>query len=87
MVNRGHRSDYDGPATQCCERALVNLIGDIGPWSDRVRVAELLAYADSVASRIRTAERSLIGTSDAVFANALGGEVAGVGIQSKVTPN
>ncbi len=36
MVNRGHHSDYDGPATERCERALVTLIGDIGPRSDRV---------------------------------------------------
>jgi len=36
MVNRGHRSDYDGPATERCERALVTLMGDISPWSDRI---------------------------------------------------
>lgn len=36
MVNRDHRSDYDGPAAERCERALVTLIGDIGPWSNRI---------------------------------------------------
>ncbi len=43
MVNRGHRSDYDGPAAERCERALVTLIGDIGPWSDRVALVGGLA--------------------------------------------
>ena len=43
MVTRGHRSDYDEPATDRCERALVTLIGDIGPWSDRVALVGGLA--------------------------------------------
>ncbi|MEA2009260.1 MAG: antitoxin, partial [Actinomycetota bacterium] len=43
MVNRDHRSDYDGPATERCERALVTLIGDIGPWSDRIALVGGLA--------------------------------------------
>ena len=33
---RGHHGDYGPPLTLLCERALVTLIGDIGPWSERV---------------------------------------------------
>lgn len=31
-----HREDFDSDITHRCERALVTLIGDIGPWSRRV---------------------------------------------------
>ena len=31
-----HSSEYDTGATERCERVLVTLLGDIGPWGDRV---------------------------------------------------
>lgn len=31
-----HSSEHDAAATARCERVLVTLLGDIGPWGDRV---------------------------------------------------
>ncbi len=31
-----HRSEFDIAATERCERVLVTLLGDLGPWCDRV---------------------------------------------------
>ena len=36
MTERDHHDCYSRPATLRCERALVTLIGDIGPWSERI---------------------------------------------------
>ena len=33
---RGHRDDYGAVQTDLSERALVTLIGDLGPWSERI---------------------------------------------------
>jgi len=63
MVNRGHRSDYDGPATERCERALMTLIGDIGPWSDRVALVGGLAPRHIVNS-IPADVHAHVGTAD-----------------------
>lgn len=63
MVNRGHHSDYDGPATERCERALVTLIGDIGPRSDRVALVGGLTpryIVDSIPADVP----ALVGTAD-----------------------
>lgn len=35
-MERGHRDDYDAAQTHLSERALVTLIGDLGPWSQRI---------------------------------------------------
>jgi hypothetical protein len=35
-VSRDHASDYDSVTTARCERALVTLLGDLGPWRERV---------------------------------------------------
>lgn len=35
-MRRDHYSDYAPDSTDRCERALVTLIGDIGPWRERV---------------------------------------------------
>lgn len=34
MTVRGHRSAYDQIATLRCERTLVTLLGDLGPWRE-----------------------------------------------------
>lgn len=67
MVNCGHRSDYEGPATERCERALVTLMGDIGPWSDRVALVGGLApryivdsTATDVSAHVGTADVDLV---------------------------
>lgn len=35
-MSREHASDYDSVTTTRCERALVTLLGDLGPWRERV---------------------------------------------------
>ena len=43
MQPRGHHRDYDEETTACCERALVTLLGDVGPWRERLYLAGGLA--------------------------------------------
>lgn len=38
-MSKRHYSDYDEATTARCERALVTVLGDIGPWSNRVYLA------------------------------------------------
>ena len=40
---RGHRTAYDLYATDRCERVLLTLLGDVGPWSERIYLAGGLA--------------------------------------------
>jgi hypothetical protein len=42
-MSRDSFSDYDEQSTARCERALVTLLGDIGPWSERIYLAGGLA--------------------------------------------
>lgn len=42
-MSKRHQSDYDEITTARCERALVTLLGDIGPWKDRIYLAGGLA--------------------------------------------
>jgi hypothetical protein len=42
-MSRDSFSDYDQQTTTRCERALVTLLGDIGPWSERIYLAGGLA--------------------------------------------
>jgi hypothetical protein len=42
-LSRRRSSDYDSVTTARCERALVTLLGDLGPWSERVFVVGGLA--------------------------------------------
>ena len=39
MSPREHHSDYDDATTARCQRALVTLLGDLGPWRERVYLA------------------------------------------------
>lgn len=43
MTPREHRSDYDSEATARCERVLLTLLGDLGPWRERIYLAGGLA--------------------------------------------
>jgi predicted nucleotidyltransferase len=42
-MERDHQSAYDAEVTSMCERTLVTLIGDIGPWSQRIYLVGGLA--------------------------------------------
>lgn len=42
-MSRDHASDYDSVTTARCERALVTLLGDLGPWRERVYLVGGLA--------------------------------------------
>ena len=62
MSKRLH-SDYDEVTTARCERALVTLLGDIGPWSARVYLAGGLAPRYIVGS-LPEGARPHVGTTD-----------------------
>ncbi len=42
-MSRDHYTDYNEAATGRCERALLTLIGDLGPWRERIYLAGGLA--------------------------------------------
>lgn len=42
-MERDHQNHYDAEVTSLCERTLVTLIGDIGPWSQRIYLVGGLA--------------------------------------------
>lgn len=62
-MSKRHHSDYDELTTARCERALVTLLGDIGPWSERVYLAGGLAPRYVVGS-LPEGARPHIGTTD-----------------------
>lgn len=62
-MSRQHQSDYDEVTTARCERALVTLLGDIGPWSKRVYLAGGLAPRYIVGS-LPEGARHHVGTTD-----------------------
>ncbi|MGV0802613.1 hypothetical protein ABQF26_36910, partial [Mycolicibacterium elephantis] len=62
-MSRQHQSDYDEETTARCERALVTLLGDIGPWSGRVYLAGGLAPRYIVGS-LPEGARPHVGTTD-----------------------
>lgn len=39
MTGRDYYTDYDEATTRRCERVLVTLIGDVGPWGQRIYLA------------------------------------------------
>lgn len=62
-MSKRHHSDYDEVTTARCERALVTLLGDIGPWSERVYLAGGLAPRYIVGS-LPEGARPHVGTTD-----------------------
>jgi hypothetical protein len=62
-LSKRHHSDYDEVTTARCERALVTLLGDIGPWSERVYLAGGLAPRYIVGS-LPEGARPHVGTTD-----------------------
>jgi len=43
LSGRAHHTDYDDEATARCERVLLTLVGDLGPWGDRIYLVGGLA--------------------------------------------
>lgn len=75
MSERRRYDEYDGATTERCERALITLIGDLGPWGDRIYLAGGLAPRYLVGSLPEDA-RAHVGTTDVdlVIGLALGDE-------------
>jgi len=74
-LSKSHYSAYDEVTTARCERALVTLLGDIGPWSERIYLAGGLAPRYIVGS-LPEGARPHVGTTDVdlVIGLALGDE-------------
>lgn len=75
MSQREHHTDYDEETTARCERALVTLLGDLGPWRERIYLAGGLAPRYLV-GQLPEGARAHVGTTDVdlVIGLALGDE-------------
>lgn len=62
-MQRDHHSGYNNETADRCERALLTLIGDIGPWSQRVFLAGGLAPR-YIVGRLPLGVSPHIGTTD-----------------------
>lgn len=62
-MSKRHYTDYDETTTARCERALVTVLGDIGPWSKRVYLAGGLAPRYIVGT-LPEGARPHVGTTD-----------------------
>jgi hypothetical protein len=62
-LNERHYSDYDDATTARCERALVRVLGDIGPWGNRVYLVGGLAPRYIVGT-LPDGVRPHVGTTD-----------------------
>ncbi|MGV0907336.1 hypothetical protein [Mycolicibacter sinensis] len=56
-MSKNHYSDYDEDTTARCERALVTLLGDVGPWGNRIYLAGVWRLATSLAACPRVHDR------------------------------
>jgi hypothetical protein len=74
-LSRGHFTDYDEATTARCERALVTLLGDLGPWRERIYLVGGLAPRYLV-GELPMGARAHVGTTDVdlVIGLALGDE-------------
>ncbi|MBI3648618.1 MAG: hypothetical protein HY240_07720 [Actinobacteria bacterium] len=75
MSRREHHTDYDEETTARCERALLTLLGDLGPWRERIYLAGGLAPKYLVGT-LPEGARAHVGTTDVdlVIGLALGDE-------------
>ena len=62
-MSKRHHTDYDEITTARCERALVTLLGDIGPWNQRIYLAGGLAPRYIVGT-LPEGARAHVGTTD-----------------------
>jgi hypothetical protein len=74
-LSREHFDDYDEETTARCERVLLTLLGDLGPWGERIYLAGGLAPRYLV-GRIPEGAAAHVGTSDVdlIIGLALGDE-------------
>jgi len=77
LNRRAHRTDYNEAATARCERALVTLLGDLGPWRERIYLAGGLAPRYLV-GQLPEGARAHVGTLDVdlIVGLALGDETS-----------
>jgi hypothetical protein len=75
LSRRDHHTDYDEQTTARCERALVTLLGDLGPWRERIYLAGGLAPRYLV-GQLPEGAHAHVGTTDVdlVIGLALGDE-------------
>jgi hypothetical protein len=75
LSERRYYDEYDEATTERCERALITLIGDLGPWGNRIYLAGGLAPRYLV-GRLPEDVRVHVGTTDVdlVIGLALGDE-------------
>ena len=73
---RDHHTAYDRIATDRCERVLLTLLGDVGPWSERIYLAGGLAPSYLV-GRLPDGPGAHVGTTDVdlIIGLAIGDEV------------
>lgn len=62
-MSKTHHSDYDEATTDRCERVLVTLLGDLGPWREHVYLAGGLAPRYLV-GQLPDGARAHVGTTD-----------------------
>ena len=77
MNLRAHHTDYNEEATARCERALVTLLGDLGPWRERIYLAGGLAPR-YIVGQLPEGARAHVGTTDVdlIVGLALGDETS-----------
>jgi len=77
LSGREHRTDYDEETTARCERALVTLLGDLGPWRERIYLVGGLAPRYLV-GQLPEGVPAHVGTTDVdlVIGLALGDETS-----------
>ena len=61
---RDHHTTYDRIATERCERVLLTLLGDVGPWSERIYLAGGLAPRYLPSGGFLTGPGAHVGTTD-----------------------
>lgn len=76
-MSRQHYTDYDEETTSRCERALLTLLGDVGPWRERIYLAGGLAPRYLI-GQLPQGARAHVGTTDVdlVIGLALAGEAS-----------
>lgn len=62
-MSRTHYTDYNDETTARCERALLTLLGDVGPWRERIYLAGGLAPR-YLTGRLPEGARAHVGTTD-----------------------
>ena len=76
-MSREHHSAYDEQTTARCERALLTLLGDVGPWRERIYLAGGLAPRYLI-GRLPQGAQAHVGTADVdlIIGLALAGETS-----------